>query len=103
MRMTARLMSSAYEQRIPDEPGNGNGIAGQRAQHFGQLQSDEDEDETVQQEFQHFPDRPALETGLEGEQFGHAPAEIQAGGHDREHAGNAQSLGRQVSDKRRQQ
>ena len=65
-------------------------MAGQRVQHFRQLQSDEDEDKTVQQKFHHFPDRPALQPRLESEQFGHPPAQIQTGGHDREHAGNAQ-------------
>ena len=93
----------ADDQRIPHELPDGNGIARQRAQHFGQLQSDEDEDETGQKKFHHFPDRPAPEPGLESEDFGHAPAEIQTGGHDRQHAGNAQSFGRQISGKGCQQ
>ena len=93
----------ADEQRIPDQPVNRNGIVGQRVQHSGQLQSDEDEDETVQQKFHHFPDRPALQPRLEREQFGHPPAEIQTGGHDREHAGNIQLLRAQISGERRQQ
>ena len=68
-------------------------MVGQRAQHFGQLQPDQDEDETVQEKFHHFPDRPGLKPGPETDEFGHAPAEIQAGGHHGEHAGNAQVFG----------
>ncbi len=84
----------ADEQRIPDQPLNGDGMTGQRAHHFGQLESNEDEDEAVLQEFHHFPHRPAPQTGPEAEQFGHAHDEIQAGGHDRENARKAESLGR---------
>ena len=73
------------------------------AQHLGQLQSDEDEDEAVQEKFHHLPDRPALQPRPGTEDFRHAPAEIQAGRHDRQHAGNAQLFGAQISGKRRQQ
>jgi hypothetical protein len=46
-------------------------VARQRAQDFGQLQSDEDEHEAVQEKFHHLPDWPAAQTRLEGEEFGH--------------------------------
>ena len=89
--------SEADEQRIPHEPRNGNGIARQGPQHRRQLQSYDDEYQTVQQKLQHCPHWPALEPGLEGEEFGQAPTEVQTRGHDREHAGNTQSLGGQIS------
>ena len=78
-------------------------IAGRRVQHRRELQADEDEHQSVQEEFHRVPNRARVEPGLKIGDFGQSPAEIQTGGHDRQHAGNAQSFRRQICGKRRQQ
>ena len=73
------------------------------AEHFVQLEADEEKDEAVKQELNHLPNRPGLEPGARGGDLRQAPAVIQTGRHHGEHAGDAKLLGRQVGGKRREQ
>ena len=68
-----------------------------------ELQANQDEDQTVEEEFKHLPKRATPQARLEAEDLGSAPTDVKTGGHDREHTGDAKAIRRQVSGKRREQ
>ena len=82
----------ADERRVADQLAGRVGV--EPVGDHRQLQPDQDEQRGVEEEDEDLPDREALQARLRRDQLGRPPAEVDAGGDGRQHAREAELVGR---------
>src|SRR6266852_3225467 len=77
-------------------------VSANSREHVGKLQTDEDEDQSVDGKGEGIPHGPSLHADVGGEKLGTLAAEVQTASDDRQNSGSADGFGREVSGVRRE-